>query len=135
MLIFMSVVISIIIFFLAVGIESRVGKDSLPLLKYDTIASLCIIFVTVYLFFHIGPFLTEIARHRVYKEAADWFTYISVISWVIVFIFYLLGIYTMMKLLAKKFFLVGRRLFYWTIGILIIAFWAYMIHGITLWIS
>lgn len=134
MLIFVSVVITIIIFFLAVGIESRVGKDFPPLSKYDTIASLCIIFVTVYLLFHIGPLLTEIARHRVYKEEADWFTYISVISWFIVFIFYLFGIYSMMKVLTKKFCLVGRRLFYWTVGILIIAFWAFMVHGITLWV-
>lgn len=128
-----SVAITIIIFFLAVGIKSMIEKDSFPLSKYDIIASLCIIFVTVYLLFLIGPLLAEIKRHRIYREEEDWFAYITITSFFIVFIFYLLGIYTAMKFLRKKLFLVERRLFYWTIGIFIVAFWAFMIHGIIFW--
>jgi len=139
MSIFASVVITVIIFFLAVMIANMVSgkytveKDSLPLSKYDIVASLCIIFVTVYLLFHTGPFLGEIARHRVYREEADWFTYITGISSLTVFIFYLLGIYTIMRLLTRTLHLTGRRLYYWTIGIFIFAFWVFAIHGITIW--
>ena len=143
MLVFASIVSTIIIFFLAgivaSRVEEKIEKDplsfqkniSLSPSKYAIVISFCIVFIAVYLLFLVGPFLGRIARNRVYREEADWFTFMGMISLFIVSILCIFGIYAIMRILAENLYLIGRRLFYWTIGIFIIAFWVFVIYGIT----
>jgi len=119
-------------FFVAIAVAGIIQKDFFDhLRKYDLIICLCIIFISVYLLPLALPPLREAVRyhtkHYEFYEGGDWLTLVKGISFLMFNFFYLLGIYTAIKFLAKKFDLVGRRLFYWTIGIFIFAGWIFMV--------
>lgn len=132
MAIIFSVVIAVIVFFVAFMFAQRIQKDfSDHLRKYDLIICLCIIFISVYLLPLVLPPLREAvryhAKHYEFYEEVDWLTFAGGGSIIVFNFFYLLGIYTAIKILAEKINLTGRRLFYWTIGVFVFAGWAYMI--------
>lgn len=93
------------------------------LLKNDLFISLCIVFASIYLWFFIGASLG-----RQYYEIKV----LGGISVLAVVVFYLLGIYTAIKLLARKIGTRGRRLYYLTTGIFIFALWMFMIFVVRL---
>ena len=93
------------------------------LLKNDLFISLCIVFASIYLLFFIGASLGR--RYYEIKVLGG----ISVLA---VVVFYLLGIYTGIKLLAGKIRTRGRRLYYLTTGIFIFALWMFMIFVVRL---
>lgn len=88
------------------------------LLRNDLFVSLCIVFASIYLLFFIGASLG-----RQYYEIKV----LGGISVLVVVAFYLLGIYTAIKLLAQRIGTSGRRLYYLTTGIFIFALWMFMI--------
>ena len=93
------------------------------LLKNDLFISLCIVFASIYLWFFIGALLGK--QYYEIKVLGG----ISVLA---VVVFYLLGIYTAIKLLARKIGTRGRRLYYLTTGIFIFALWMFMIFVVRL---
>jgi len=93
------------------------------LLKNDLFISLCIVFASIYLWFFIGASLGK--QYYEIKVLGG----ISVLA---VVVFYLLGIYTAIKLLARKIGTRGRRLYYLTTGIFIFALWMFMIFVVRL---
>jgi len=93
------------------------------LLKNDLFISLCIVFASIYLWFFIGAPLGK--QYYEIKVLGG----ISVLA---VVVFYLLGIYTAIKLLARKIGTRGRRLYYLTTGIFIFALWMFMIFVVRL---
>lgn len=93
------------------------------LLKNDLFISLCIVFASIYLLFFIGASLGK--QYYEIKVLGG----ISVLA---VVVFYLLGIYTAIKLLARKIGTRGRRLYYLTTGIFIFALWMFMIFVVRL---
>lgn len=93
------------------------------LLKNDLFISLCIVFASIYLLFFIGALLGK--QYYEIKVLGG----ISVLA---VVVFYLLGIYTAIKLLARKIGTRGRRLYYLTTGIFIFALWMFMIFVVRL---
>jgi len=93
------------------------------LLKNDLFISLCIVFASIYLLFFIGASLGK--QYYEIKVLGG----ISVLA---VVVFYLLGIYAAIKLLARKIGTRGRRLYYLTTGIFVFALWMFMIFVVRL---